>query len=62
LTLLHPTAPAASPGLRKLVAEGKVHLPASADGGWNYHMTAENGHFGNSRFPWEDVSRADALR
>ncbi|MDX2066115.1 MAG: methionine adenosyltransferase, partial [Fimbriimonadaceae bacterium] len=47
LTLLHPTAPAASPGLRKLVAEGKVHLPASADGGWNYHMTAENGHFGN---------------
>jgi S-adenosylmethionine synthetase len=62
LTLLKPTAPAKSPGLRKLVVEGKVHLPTPAEGGWNYHMTAENGHFGNPRFPWEDVSRADRLQ
>ena len=62
LGLLKPTASALSPGLAKLVSEGKATLPAAAENGWNYHMTAQNGHFGNPRFPWEDVSKASALK
>jgi len=62
LGLLKPTASALSPGLAKLVAEGKATLPSPEENGWNYHMTAQNGHFGNSRFPWEDVSKASALK
>ena len=62
LGLLKPTASALSPGLAKLVSEGKATLAAPAENGWNYHMTAQNGHFGNPRFPWEDVSKASALK
>jgi len=62
LSLLTPTASAKSPGLAKLVKEGKASVPAPVEGGWNYHMTAENGHFGHANFPWEDTSRADQLK
>ena len=52
LGLLRPTALQSSPGLRKGEPAGQ---------GWNYHMTARNGHFGNEIFPWEDISRAADL-
>lgn len=62
LGLLRPDAQALSPGLAKLVAEGKVKLPTANPNGWNYHMTAENGHFGNQAFPWENTKNADKLK
>jgi S-adenosylmethionine synthetase len=30
--------------------------------GWSYRATAYHGHFGRAGFPWEDTSRAEALR
>jgi S-adenosylmethionine synthetase len=30
--------------------------------GWCYRETAFHGHFGRKQFPWEDTSRAEALR
>ena len=30
--------------------------------GWSYRATAYHGHFGRTGFPWEDTSRAEALR
>jgi S-adenosylmethionine synthetase len=30
--------------------------------GWCYRETAFHGHFGRRQFPWEDTSRAEALR
>ena len=62
LGLLRPDAQALSPGLAKLVAEGKAKLPTPNPNGWNYHMTAENGHFGNQAFPWESTKNADKLK
>jgi S-adenosylmethionine synthetase len=62
LGLLNPTATAVSPGVAKLVAEGKLGAPSPMEGGWNYHMTAQNGHFGHEHFPWEDVSNSDRLK
>ena len=29
---------------------------------FKYHQTAENGHFGNSSFPWENISKSDLLK
>jgi len=54
LGLLKPTALAQSPGLRKAGATAEL-------GGWNYHMTARNGHFGHSPFPWEDTTQSSRL-
>jgi S-adenosylmethionine synthetase len=31
-------------------------------GGWCYRETSYHGHFGREQFPWEQASRADALR
>ena len=62
LSLLKPTAGALSPGLAKLKSEGKVAIGDAPEGGWNYHMTAENGHFGHAKFPWEDTSNASQLQ
>jgi S-adenosylmethionine synthetase len=62
LSLLKPTAGALSPGLAKLKSEGKVAIGDAPEGGWNYHMTAENGHFGHAKFPWEDTSNASRLQ
>jgi len=64
LGLLRPTAQSKSPGIAKLLSEGKVDAGqiSSVEGGWNYHMTAQNGHFGHAIFPWEDVKNAAQLK
>jgi len=64
LGLLEPTCLATSPGIAKLLSEGKLNSAdvSSKDGGWNYHMTAQNGHFGHSRFPWESTKDAAKLK
>jgi S-adenosylmethionine synthetase len=61
--LLRPTNQSVSPGIAKLLAEGKLKISdvTSEEGGWNYHMTAENGHFGHSRFPWESTANSAKL-
>lgn len=62
LGLLRPDAQALSPGLAKLVSEGNKTLPEPNPTGWNYHMTAQNGHFGHDVFPWESTKSADRLK